>query len=228
MLPRVVILNYPGRFIYNYVMPYPFKKDEAAKLLASDDSYAFVLMTILLPVFGEDLFEEDTAILFTDIENYFGCHLSEESENRINAAITAMTTDLFFTNINMFNSITLAFSEGDIGDIPSGVMETPDVEEALWAVQEVALLLGERKESPEFQDLFSDEVVRYVSDLIGSVAEDLEEVPDDVDTAEEAFEEPYFSRIITENMTAMFKQLYMLGASPDKLSAYLVESDLSN
>lgn len=228
MLPRVVILNYPGRFIYNYVMPYPFKKDEAAKLLASDDSYAFVLMTILLPVFGEDLFEEDTAILFTDIENYFGCHLSEESENRINAAITAMTTDLFFTNINMFNSIALAFSEGDIGDIPSGVMETPDVEEALWAVQEVALLLGERKESPEFQDLFSDEVVRYVSDLIGSVAEDLEEVPDYVDTVEEAFEEPYFSRIITENMTAMFKQLYMLGASPDKLSAYLVESDLSN
>lgn len=209
-------------------MPYPFKKDEAAKLLASDDSYAFVLMTILLPVFGEDLFEEDTAILFTDIENYFGCHLSEESENRINAAITAMTTDLFFTNINMFNSIALAFSEGDIGDIPSGVMETPDVEEALWAVQEVALLLGERKESPEFQDLFSDEVVRYVSDLIGSVAEDLEEVPDDVDTVEEAFEEPYFSRVITENMTAMFKQLYMLGASPDKLSAYLVDSDLSN
>lgn len=209
-------------------MPYPFKKDEAAKLLASDDSYAFVLMTILLPVFGEDLFEEDTAILFTDIENYFGCHLSEESENRINAAITAMTTDLFFTNINMFNSIALAFSEGDIGDIPSGVMETPDVEEALWAVQEVALLLGERKESPEFQELFSDEVVRYVSDLIGSVAEDLEEVPDDVDTVEEAFEEPYFSRVITENMTAMFKQLYMLGASPDKLSAYLVDSDLSN
>ena len=81
-------------------MAYPFKKSEAAKLLESDDAYAFVLMTILLPVFGDDLFTEDSAVLFADIEDYFDCHLSEESENRINAAITAMTTDLFFTNVN--------------------------------------------------------------------------------------------------------------------------------
>ena len=53
-------------------MAYPFKKSEAAKLLESDDAYAFVLMTILLPVFGDDLFTEDSAVLFADIEDYFG------------------------------------------------------------------------------------------------------------------------------------------------------------
>lgn len=206
-------------------MAYPFKKTEAAKLLASDDAYAFVLMTILLPVYGDELFEEDTSILFADIENHFGCHLSEESENRINAAITAMTTDLFYTNINMFNAITLAFAEGDIGDIPSGMMETPDVGDMLWAIQEVALLTGEQLE-PEV--LFSPSVADYVGGMIGSVAEDLEEIPDDVDTIEEAFDEPYFSRVITENMALMAKQLYKLGIPEDKLTGYLVDNNLSN
>ena len=205
-------------------MSYPFKKSEAAKLLASDDAYAFVLMTILLPVFGDDLFTEDSAVLFADIEDYFDCHLSEESENRINAAITAMTTDLFFTNVNMFNAITLAFVEGDIGDIPEGIMETPDVGDMLWAVQEVSLLIGEPKESEEFQSLFSASVTNYVSDMIASVAEDLEEVPDDVDSLDEAFDDPYFDRVISENTAQMVKQLYMLGVDPAKLAG----SDLSN
>lgn len=205
-------------------MAYPFKKSEAAKLLASDDAYAFVLITILLPVFGDDLFTEDSAVLFADIEDYFDCHLSEESENRINAAITAMTTDLFFTNVNMFNAITLAFAEGDIGDIPEGIMETPDVGDMLWAVQEVSLLIGDPKESEEFQSMFSPSVMNYVGDMIASVAEDLEEVPDDVDELDEAFNEPYFERVISENTAQMAKQLYMIGVDPTKLAA----SDLSN
>ena len=205
-------------------MAYPFKKSEAAKLLASDDTYAFVLMTILLPVFGDDLFTEDSSILFADIEDYFDCHLSEESENRINAAITAMTTDLFFTNVNMFNAIALAFAEGDIGDIPEGILETPDVGDMLWAVQEVSLLIGEPKESEEFQSMFSPSVMSYVGDMIASVAEDLEEVPDDVDELDEAFDEPYFERVINENTAQMVKQLYMIGVDPTKLAG----SDLSN
>lgn len=209
-------------------MAYPFKKSEAAKLLASDDAYAFVLMTILLPVFGDDLFTEDSSILFADIEDYFDCHLSEESENRINAAITAMTTDLFFTNVNMFNAITLAFAEGDIGDIPDGMMETPDVGDMLWAVQEVSLLIGEPKESEEFQAMFSPSVMSYVGDMIASVAEDLEEVPDDVDELDEAFNEPYFERVINENAAQMAKQLYMIGIDPSKLTSYLAGSGLSN
>jgi hypothetical protein len=204
-------------------MAYPFKKSEAAKLLASDDAYAFVLMTILLPVFGDDLFTEDSAVLFADIEDYFDCHLSEESENRINAAITAMTTDLFFTNINMFNAITLAFAEGDIGDIPEGVMETPDVGDMLWAVQEVSLLVGEPKESEEFQSMFSPEVMSYVGNMLASVAED-DEVSDDIDELDEAFNEPYFERVIDENTAQLSKQLYMIGVDPAKLAG----SDLSN
>lgn len=209
-------------------MAYPFKKSEAAKILASDDAYAFVIMTILLPVFGDDLFTEDTAILYADIEDYFDCHLSEETENRMNAAITAMTTDLFFTNVNMFNAISLAFAEGDIGDIPNGVLEIPDVGDMLWAVQEVSLLLGIPKESDEFQEMFSPGVMQYVGDQIASIAEDLDEIPDDVDELDEAFNEPYFDRVIDENMAQLAQQLYRIGVSPDKLTQYLAAQELSN
>lgn len=209
-------------------MAYPFKKSEAAKLLASDDAYAFVLIAILLPVFGDDLFTEDTSILFADIEDYFDCHLSEESENRINAAITAMTTDLFFTNVNMFNSIALSFAEGDIGDIPDGILETPDVGDMLWAVQEMSLLIGEPKESEEFQSKFSPAVVAYINEKLATVAEDLDEVPDDVDTLDEAFEVPYFERVIDENTAQLIKQLYMIGVDVSKLTGYLEDSNLSN
>lgn len=209
-------------------MVYPFKKSEAAKLLASDDAYAFVLIAILLPVFGDDLFTEDTSILFADIEDYFDCHLSEESENRINAAITAMTTDLFFTNVNMFNSIALSFAEGDIGDIPDGILETPDVGDMLWAVQEMSLLIGEPKESEEFQSKFSTAVVAYINEQLATVAEDLDEVPDDVDTLDEAFEVPYFERVIDENTAQLIKQLYMIGVDASKLIGYLEDSNLSN
>lgn len=209
-------------------MAYPFKKSEAAKILASDDAYAFVIMTILLPVFGDDLFTEDTAILYADIEDYFDCHLSEETENRMNAAITAMTTDLFFTNVNMFNAISLAFAEGDIGDIPNGVLEIPDVGDMLWAVQEVSLLLGIPKESDEFQEMFSPGVMQYVGDQIAGIAEDLDEIPDDVDELDEAFNEPYFDRVIDENMAQLAQQLYRIGVSPDKLTQYLAAQELSN
>lgn len=209
-------------------MAYPFKKSEAAKLLASDDAYAFVLIAILLPVFGDDLFTEDTSILFADIEDYFDCHLSEESENRINAAITAMTTDLFFTNVNMFNSIALSFAEGDIGDIPDGILETPDVGDMLWAVQEMSLLIGEPKESEEFQSKFSPAVVAYINEQLATVAEELDEVPDDVDTLDEAFEVPYFERVIDENTAQLIKQLYMIGVDASKLIGYLEDSNLSN
>ena len=134
-----------------------------------------------------------------------------------------MTTDLFFTNVNMFNAITLAFAEGDIGDIPEGVMEIPDVGDMLWAVQEVSLLIGEPKESEEFQSMFSPEVMSYVGDMLASVAED-DEISDDVDELDEAFNEPYFERVINENTAHLSKQLYMIGVDPAKLAG----SDLSN
>jgi hypothetical protein len=103
-------------------------------------------------------------------------------------------------------------------------METPDVGDMLWAVQEVSLLIGEPRESEEFQSKFSPSVMSYVGDMIASVAEDMEEIPDDVDELDEAFDEPYFERVISDNAAQMAKQLYMIGVDPAKLAG----GDLSN
>ena len=93
------------------------KREAARKLLASDETFAFTLMTILLSTYGQDTFDENPVALFKNLEEDFNIKHPEESENRINAALTAMTTDLFFTQRASFKAITLALNEGDIGDI---------------------------------------------------------------------------------------------------------------
>ena len=199
---------------------YPFNKRNAAKLLSSDDTFAFVLMTALLPAFGDRLFDTPTDILFADIEDYFDCHLSEESENRINAAITALTTDLFNTNLNVFKSIALALNEGDIGGIPDGDEEDLDAEEALMAIKEVAILNG--SDEAEGEEEFSPTIQLYVAGLIDSVAE--EDIPDEVDTVEEAVDYPYFVEILDDMCTEMAKQLLFLGCDQAKVAVFLADN----
>lgn len=195
-------------------MLYPYKRGEAAKLLADDDTFAVVLMAILLPQYGDDLFEMDTAVLFKSIEEDFMCKLSEENENRINAAITCMTTDLFYTNLNVFKSVALAFNEGDIGGIPDGDDEELDAGEALWAMMEASLLTDE-DDAPRKE--YSKEIMAYVDSLIEELAEDEDEVDDEVDTVEEALKEPYFKSILSENCDGVVSQLVQVGMKKDEV-----------
>lgn len=193
-------------------MLYPYKRGEAAKLLADDDTFATVIMAILLPQYGDALFEMDSALLFKTIEEDFMCKLSEESENRINAAITCMTTDLFYTNLHMFKSIALAFNEGDIGGIPDGEDEELDAGEALWAMMEASLLTDE-DDAPRKE--YSKEIMQYVDSLIGALADDEEDIDDEVDTVEEALQEPYFKSVLKENCDGVVSQLTQLGMKKD-------------
>ena len=73
--------------------PYPYNMNVSRALLTSPDTYAFTLMCILLTKYDTEISEEEgTSVLFKDIEDDFNVHLSEEAENRINAAITVLTT----------------------------------------------------------------------------------------------------------------------------------------
>ncbi len=188
------------------------KREAARKLLASDETFAFTLMTILLSTYGQDAFDENPVALFKNLEEDFNIKLPEESENRINAALTAMTTDLFFTQWASFKAITLALNEGDIGDIVEdgeGENEELSAPEILWALTEVGLLTGENFVGAESQ--LSDSVAAKCNDVIEGEAEDKDEIDDDVDTTEEAFVEPYYQKYVTVQLLALVKQLLDLG-----------------
>lgn len=206
-------------------MLYPYKRSEAAKLLAGDDTFVTVLLAILLPQYNDDLFKKDTAVLFKEIEEDFMCKLSEENENKINAAITCMTTDLFYNNVNVFTSIALAFNEGDIGGIPDGDDEELDAGEALWAIFEANLICG--GDNDELRESFSAHVQHFIDHLIGSMAEDEEEIDDSVDTIEEAVRTPYFQEIIEENCKELAKQLISVGMNKDVVAEFLENNQIS-
>lgn len=195
-----------------------FKKSVAAELLADEDTTAFILMAILLDAFeSEDIFETETALLFEEIESKFGIKFPEENENKVNAAITAMTTDLFYRNFDVFTAIALAFSEGDIGDLADGGDEDLDTCEIIWAIVEVALLNG----TTFAESVFPEHMEKRINAIVEEEAEDLEEVDEEVDTLSEALVDNYYQRYVTVKLLDIAKDLIKLDVSREVIEELL-------
>lgn len=194
-------------------MAFKFKRDVASRLLASDETFAFTLMTILLAEYDQEVFDENPVVLFNRIEEDFRTTLPEEAENRINAAITAMTTDLFYTQFSAFKAITLALNEGDLGDLVDGDDEAEDLNaaEILWSITEVGLLNGDN--FVETQEKLSESVAIGCNAIIDDEAEEEEEIADATDTIMEAIKEPYYQQYVTINLLELARQLAQLGVS---------------
>lgn len=196
-----------------------FHRDIVTALLENEDTSAFVLMTILINEFEDkDIFESETEVLFDDIERTFHIKLPEDNENKINAAITAMSTDLFYTNFDVFKAITFSLNEGDLGDVEDDD-DVPTVPEIMWAIVEVALLNGTTFSETEFPKHMED----LINDVIDNEAEDKDEVDDEVDTIEEAMTEPYYQRYVTIKLLEVARDLLRLGV-PNELVGELLAS----
>lgn len=158
-----------------YNQNWKINKDKAASILRDNDASAIALFIIAIKTVGEEnlLFtDEDTGFvdhmdpleLFTELEEYFRVKLPEQNENRLNALLTAFTTDLFFDDPIAFSSICLAIHSGDLAELVNGIMEEPTIEEILIARMEVELVI-------EAQD-FSKSVQRLIIQSIKDLAED--------------------------------------------------------
>ncbi|MCQ2172170.1 MAG: hypothetical protein MJZ17_05400 [Bacteroidales bacterium] len=190
-------------------------RNAATKLLSGKDTFGFVLIAIAVDKYGEDL-EEDPEVLIMNLEEDFSCKIPEEGRNRLQAAMTAMTTDLFYTNRNVFRAVTLALSDGDIGNIPNGVEESLDACRCMWALTEVGLLNGQ--EFDEVADECSDDVIDLINDIADSEGED----PDEEDV-ENVMKETYSQRFVVANMLELSAQLLTLGVDPAVVSEMLAK-----
>ena len=90
------------------------------------------------------------------------------------AAITLRTTAAFEESVSGFVAITLALTEGQLGDMVSGGLETPDLDECIWASFEAAAI------DPQLGAM-SQEVAVFLSDLQNSEVMDPEEQVEDSD-----------------------------------------------
>lgn len=199
---------------------------ETRKLLEGDDTFAFTLMTILLSQYGDETFTEEPIVLFRNLEEDFNCKLSDENENRINAAITTVTTDLAYHNPNVFKAVALALTEGDIGGIPDGDDEELEGSAALWAITEISLLKGTSGGDDAF-DLYDAKIHKLVGAALAEQAEELDEVDDSVDTIQEAMREEYFVKRIREDLVELALQLKAIGMDEKVIKELLASQGLT-
>lgn len=209
-------------------MAYAFNTKKAAALLRSADTFSFVLLAIVLDRYTDDNgdFPDDLVdypeLLFKNIEEDFSIRLPQENEDKLNAALTVMTTDLFYTNWNVFNHVAQTFCSGDPGDLDDD--NEMDACKCMWSIVEAGLITDTPLERAG--DRFAKDVIDKINDVVDNEAEDKEEQYEDIDaeemdTMEEALAENYYQRYLTCNMLELGKQLLRLGARTSDVSEML-------
>ena len=195
-----------------------FKLNAVRQLLKAENTFAFVLMAIALDLYGDEVFTKDPLELFKDMEDDLTGKLSEENENKLNAAITVMTSDVALRDPEVFTAVAKSFSAEDIDDITDG---EPDDDlgatEALWAIMEIGLLNDETFESIEEQ--MSRPVIDCINAAMDNEGVDLDALEDaEEETREEAEQdiekaalEPYYRKACTLNLLELMRQLASIG-----------------
>lgn len=195
-------------------------KPAVKEILSSDNAFALTLLTICLFQYPDDLLEKDPEELYKDLEEDFGAELSQESKNRIQTALLALTTDAFYQSIPLFKSMTESLNTGILSDSLFDEEEEEDDEdylsiaECLWAIYEVDTINAQKEE-------FSENVSNYIDRIISSEAEDSEDVPDSVDTVEEARRLPYFEKYMADTIGELRQQLVDIGVPKEDVDTYL-------
>jgi hypothetical protein len=179
---------------------FQFDVREAAALIRDPETRALTLMTILLAAYdAEALFDPDldSIELYLQMEEDFRAQITEEGENRIQAAMLAMSTDAFYTDPLVTRSVAMALYEGDLGDMVNGVLEPVEYPEILWAVYEVGLLRDD-------DESFAPSVQSWIDRLAADTAEDLDGME-----GEQVL--PYYARLLQEDREILKEQLRKLG-----------------
>ncbi len=176
------------------MLMFPLNRSACSDLLSNPDAFALALAIIAETELGTDALygsadteSWDPLTIYSELESRFGIQLPTAAENRLQAAITLRTSAAFEESVSGFVAITLALTEGQLGDMVSGGMETPDLDECLWACfeaaaidpqigpmsREVGMFLVQLQNSevmdPEDQTGDSDDFTDQLKDLLGQL-----------------------------------------------------------
>ena len=120
------------------------------------EPFGTTLLVQAIDAFGSELTHWLPVSLREHFEEHYHCLLPPENFDKLQAALSIVTTDLFFKTAYRFNTIAQAlFGNGFRPETP----EPADVEISCWAVTEGFLLWPPDDDEPE---PFSDEVRRYL------------------------------------------------------------------
>lgn len=171
----------------------------AHRALADDATLATVLHVIALQLLGEEIYTLDPIELYLRLEESTGARVTDDNESKLQAILTATSTDLFFENPEAFRGIVNTLSEGDPGFM---FLEQPTLAEVLWAIYEVELNHeGGKLKQP---------VQSYVIEALGSEVNE-----QSVDGSTSAYEHAF--SFVEENRERMIEQMEAIGLTDFEL-----------
>lgn len=130
-------------------------------LLLAEDSFATVLLILVVDKYGPDVLTWAPATIRMELEQDFQLKLPKENLDKIMAAITVVTTNFFYKDVTRFIEICNIFA-GD--NFQPDVFDPADTGEILLGVSE-AILLYPPNEDPEDSE-FSAEVRGYIQKVL--------------------------------------------------------------
>ena len=182
-------------------------RKEAAALIRDPGTYMTTLFVILHYEYGEDVYFEDPLVIFANLEEDFNAKLPLQAENRINAGLTCIPSDMFYRDVAAFSAVVNTLYSGDLGD--DIFLDEITVPEILWAGFEIefvreaiAHVFGTDLTIPESQQDFSPVIDRLVKAAAAKESIAVEEMED---------LEPYQDQFIRESLEALEAQLKKIG-----------------
>lgn len=129
-----------------------------------EDSYASVLVGIILQDFGTDAFEWDPETLRMEIEEKYGLKsLHHVPENRLQAGIMSLTSNMWTQDVYQFNLVCNAFGDGEV---PHQVYEPCGPDEIAWTLVEYSLMNPPARGETPIDQQFSEPVRTYMAKIL--------------------------------------------------------------
>ena len=130
-----------------------------SQILRDDEIFATTALALFLDQFGTDALEWDPNAIQMEITDAFNIEASDTLMDRLLAAITVLTSNTVFVDVNSFMMICNSLNRGVL---LSNSWVPADLDDVLWGVTEMRMLLGD-----DFDDKdFSHDIKRYVGILL--------------------------------------------------------------
>lgn len=205
-----------------YYNKYRFDTDEVKKALEYKETFAIVLLAIALaylPDGEDDMASIDVDRLVEELEERFDAKIPDENVNKLNAAVTLLTTDYIYTDINVLQAVALTLDDGDMGELATGGYEDVDVCQLLWAVMEDSLINGESFD--DNLEKFDDNVSDWINTVISNEGYDA----DSDDSLEDvASHVPYYGRVVKGKLLLLIAQVRKLYGQDTELKEEIEEA----
>lgn len=130
-----------------------------AQIINNPEVFATTALALLFHKYEEEVFTWDPITLTMEMRGAYGREPEEEIFDRIMSAINVLTNNSFFVDLDAFLNVCNALN---FGVTMSNMWVPADLDDVLWGVTEVRMLLGEDYNEEDF----SHDIRRYVGFLL--------------------------------------------------------------